>query len=209
MTEHAVTAVVVDDHPITRLGVVTMLQQHGIVVVGEAGTGEDGVAAVAQHRPDVLVTDLRLGAGIDGVGVTEQVRALPSPPAVLVLTTYDEDRDIVRAVEAGAAGYLLKDAPPDQLGRAVRDAARGLTVLTPDLARRVVTHLQEARVSLSARESEILALVADGRSNRDIARALVISEATVKTHLVHIFTKLDASSRTEAVAIARRRGLLG
>lgn len=208
MSTAPVRAVVVEDHPVTRFGIVTLLEQHGVSVVGEAATGEAGLEVVAEARPDVVVTDLRLGEGIDGVAVTTAVAQLPAPPAVLVLTTYDTDRDIVRAVEAGAAGYLLKDAPPADIVTAVRDAAAGLTVLAPAMAARVVTHLRSARQELSARELEILRHVAEGRSNKEVARALFISEATVKTHLVHIYTKLGADSRTEAVAIARRVGLL-
>lgn len=208
MSEAPVRVVVVDDHPVTRYGVVMMLSQHDLTVVGEAATGEDAIEVVEQATPDVVVTDLRLGEGIDGVGVTAAVRALPTPPAVLVLTTYDTDRDIVRAVEAGAAGYLLKDAPPADIVAAVRDAASGLTVLAPAMAQRVVTHLRSGRADLSERELEILRHVADGMTNKDVARALFISEATVKTHLVHVFTKLGADSRTAAVAIARKDGLL-
>ena len=137
-----------------------------------------------------------------------QVRGTRPAPAVLVLTTYDTDRDIVRAVEAGAAGYLLKDADPARITDAVIRAAAGGTVLSPDLAQRVVARISRPQADLSAREVEILAAVARGLSNREIARSLVISEATVKTHLVHVFTKLDVDSRTAAVARAREDGLI-
>lgn len=204
-----VSVVVVEDHPVTRMGVVALLgQDERLSVVGEAGTGEEALAVVEREAPDVVVTDLRLGDGMDGVGVTAALRARRESPAVLVLTTYDTDRDIVRAVEAGAAGYLLKDAAPTDIVGAVVRAARGETVLTPDLAQRVVARMSRARVDLSAREVEILAAVARGLGNREIARELVISEATVKTHLVHAFTKLDVDSRTAAVARARDEGLL-
>lgn len=204
-----VSVVVVEDHPVTRMGVVALLgQDERLSVVGEAGTGEEALAVVEREAPDVVVTDLRLGDGMDGVGVTAALRARRESPAVLVLTTYDTDRDIVRAVEAGAAGYLLKDAAPVDIVGAVVRAARGETVLTPDLAQRVVARMSRARVDLSAREVEILAAVARGLGNREIARELVISEATVKTHLVHAFTKLDVDSRTAAVARARDEGLL-
>lgn len=204
-----VSVVVVEDHPVTRVGVVALLgQDERLSVVGEAGTGEEALAVVDREGPDVVVTDLRLGDGMDGVGVTAALRARREAPAVLVLTTYDTDRDIVRAVEAGAAGYLLKDAAPADIVGAVVRAARGETVLTPDLAQRVVVRMSRARVDLSAREVEILAAVARGLGNREIARELVISEATVKTHLVHAFTKLDVDSRTAAVARARDEGLL-
>lgn len=205
----SVRVVVVEDHPVTRLGIVALLgQDERLTVVGEAGTGEEAVAVVEQERPDVVVTDLRLGDGMDGVGVTAALRTPRAAPAVLVLTTYDTDRDIVRAVEAGAAGYLLKDADPAEIVGAVVRAASGETVLSPALAQRVVARMGRPRADLSAREVEILAAVARGLGNREIARSLVISEATVKTHLVHVFTKLDVDSRTAAVARAREEGLL-
>ena len=208
-TTSAVRVVVVEDHPVTRMGVVALLgQDERIEVVGEAGAGEDALEVVAREHPDVVVTDLRLGDGLDGVGVTSAVRGTRPAPAVLVLTTYDTDRDIVRAVEAGAAGYLLKDADPARITDAVIRAAAGGTVLSPDLAQRVVARISRPQADLSAREVEILAAVARGLSNREIARSLVISEATVKTHLVHVFTKLDVDSRTAAVARAREDGLI-
>lgn len=204
-----VSVVVVEDHPVTRMGIVTLLDQdERVAVVGEAGTGEEALAVVARERPDVVVTDLRLGDGLDGVGVTTALRTQREAPAVIVLTTYDTDRDIVRAVEAGAAGYLLKDADPADIVGAVVRAATGETVLSADLAQRVVARMGRARVELSAREVEILAAVARGLGNKEIARELFISEATVKTHLVHAFTKLDVDSRTAAVARAREDGLL-
>lgn len=208
-TTSTVRVVVVEDHPVTRMGVVALPgQDERIEVVGEAGAGEDALGVVAREHPDVVVTDLRLGDGLDGVGVTSAVRGTRPAPAVLVLTTYDTDRDIVRAVEAGAAGYLLKDADPARITDAVIRAAAGGTVLSPDLAQRVVARISRPQADLSPREVEILAAVARGLSNREIARALVISEATVKTHLVHVFTKLDVDSRTAAVARAREDGLI-
>lgn len=205
----SVRVVVVEDHPVTRLGVVALLgQDERLSVVGEAGTGEEALLVVEREAPDVVVTDLRLGDGMDGVGVTAALRATRPAPAVLVLTTYDTDRDIVRAVEAGAAGYLLKDSAPGDIVDAVVRAADGGTVLSPALAQRVVARMGRARAELSAREVEILAAVARGLGNREIARSLFISEATVKTHLVHVFTKLDVDSRTAAVDRARQDGLL-
>jgi DNA-binding NarL/FixJ family response regulator len=210
MTSSPVRVVVVEDHPVTRMGIVALLgQDERLTVVGEAGTGEEALATVEAQRPDVVVTDLRLGDGMDGVGVTSAVRARRSAPAVLVLTTYDTDRDIVRAVEAGAAGYLLKDADPSDIVGAVVAAASGESVLSPALAQRVVARMGRQQADLSAREVEILTAVAQGLGNREIARTLFISEATVKTHLVHVFTKLDVDSRTAAVARAREDGLLG
>ncbi|QBF47881.1 LuxR C-terminal-related transcriptional regulator [Janibacter limosus] len=192
------------------MGIVALLgQDERLSVVGQAGTGEEALATLEAQRPDVVVTDLRLGAGMDGVGVTSAVRARRGAPAVLVLTTYDTDRDIVRAVEAGAAGYLLKDADPADIVGAVVAAASGESVLSPALAQRVVARMGRQQADLSAREVEILTAVAQGLGNREIARTLFISEATVKTHLVHVFTKLDVDSRTAAVARAREDGLLG
>ena len=208
-TTSTVRVVVVEDHPVNRMGVVALLgQDERIEVVGEAGAGEDALGVVAREHPDVVVTDLRLGDGLDGVGVSSAVRGTRPAPAVLVLTTYDTDRDIVRAVEAGAAGYLLKDADPARITDAVIRAAAGETVLSPDLAQRVVARISRPQADLSPREVEILAAVARGLSNREIGRALVISEATVKTHLVHVFTKLEVDSRTAAVARAREDGLI-
>lgn len=209
MSDAVVRLVVVEDHPVTRMGIIALLgQDERITVVGEAATGEEALEIVETERPDVIITDLRLGDGMDGVGVTTTLRARRAAPAVLVLTTYDTDRDIVRAVEAGAAGYLLKDAAPEEIVGAVVRAAAGETVLSADLAQRVVARLGRTRAELSAREVEILGTVARGLPNREIARELFISEATVKTHLVHIFTKLDVDSRTAAVARAREDGLL-
>ncbi|WP_435199042.1 response regulator [Janibacter sp. GS2] len=209
MSGRVVSVVVVEDHPVTRMGIVTLLgQDERLRVAGQAGTGEEALAVVERARPDVVVTDLRLGDGMDGVGVTTALRTRRAAPAVLVLTTYDTDRDIVRAVEAGATGYLLKDADPGDIVGAVVRAAAGETVLSPALAQRVVARMGRPRADLSTREVEVLAAVATGLGNREIARSLFISEATVKTHLVHAFTKLDVDSRTAAVARAREEGLL-
>ena len=205
-----VSVVVVDDHPVVRAGLLALLgTRPGLHVVGEAGSCEQALRLAAELAPDVILCDLRLGPGPDGVAVTRAVRAAgASAPAVLILTTYDHDADLVRAVEAGAAGYLLKDAGPDQIVAAIAAAARGETLFGPELTQRVVATMRVRRVELSAREIEVLALVARGLSNREVARRLVVSEATVKTHLNHVFTKLGAESRTAAVAAARAAGLL-
>ena len=201
--------VVVEDHPVTRMGVVTLLgQDERLTVVGQADSGREALAVVEAERPDVLVTDLRLGDGMDGVGVTREVRARREAPAVLVLTTYDTDRDIVRAVEAGAAGYLLKDADPAQIVGAVVRAARGETVLSPDLAQRVIARMSRPRAELSAREAEILTAVSQGLGNKEIARALFISEETVKTHVSRILAKLGLRDRVQAVVLAYESGLV-
>lgn len=205
----SVRVFLVDDHPVVRAGLATLLAGDRVRVVGQAGSGEEALAYLPQARPDVVLMDLRLGAGMDGVATTERLLATPDAPAVLILTTYDTDADIIRAVEAGAAGYLLKDAPLEAILAAVEAAARGETVLAPGVAERLVTALRRPHAALSDREVDVLRALAKGSTNRAIARALFISEATVKTHLVHIFEKLGVDNRTAAVAAARERGLLG
>ncbi|MGA4508162.1 response regulator [Propionibacteriaceae bacterium G1746] len=209
---------IVDDHPVVRQGMAALLATApGVVVVGAAATVDEALHAAHDLTPDVVLTDLRLGVGEqdtvtrDGVWLCEQLRPGGTDgdgPAVVILTTYDHDRDIVRAVEAGAAGYLLKDADPETIIRAVTDAAAGLDVLPDDLAQRVVDTMRAPRVELSSRERQVLAQVAVGASNRDIARTLFITEATVKTHLVRAFAKLGVDSRTAAANRARELGLL-
>ena len=204
-----IRVLIVDDHPVVRTGLVALLSgEPDLKVVGVAASGEEAVALAADLAPDVVLCDLRLGAGLDGVGVTAALRRDPDGPAVLILTTYDNDSDIARAVLAGAAGYLLKDAAPATIAAGIADAAAGRLVLSADLERRVVDRLVRGVPQLSERELDVLQLVADGRANKEIARALFISEATVKTHLVHAFGKLGADSRTSAVALARQHGLL-
>ncbi|MFC6704511.1 response regulator [Flexivirga alba] len=198
----------VDDHPVVRTGLRMLLTTAGIEVVAEAANGQDAVRLAEECDVDVVLMDLQMGAGIDGVAATELVLAKPDAPRVLILTTYDTDQDILRAVEAGASGYLLKDAPPDDLVDAVHRAARGETVLAPVVADRLLARLRNPAPTLSARELEVLRQVAQGRSNREVAKTLFVSEATVKTHLVHVFEKLGADSRTGAVARARELGLL-
>lgn len=217
--EPQVSVLVVDDHPVVRAGITALLGlQPGLRVVGEAADGEQAITLAAEQDPDVVLCDLRLGEGLDGVAVIEAVRGGAPPsaaraqgeagPAVLILTTYDHDADLVRAVEAGAAGYLLKDADPTTIVAAIRAAARGESVLGEEMTRRVVASMRVRRADLSAREREVLGLVAEGLSNREVARRLVLSEATVKTHLNHTFGKLGVDSRTAAVAAARGAGLL-
>jgi len=205
----SIRILLVDDHPIVRAGLRAVVQARGVSVIGEAATGEEAVALAADLRPDVVLCDLRLGAGMDGVATTIALRALPDAPAVLILTTFDHDAQIIRAVEAGAAGYLLKDVGTDVIARAIADAAAGSAVPTPGGDTRLVAALRAPRVTLTAREQEVLALVATGAGNREIAARLFISEATVKTHVVHLLEKLGVESRSAAAAEARRRGLLG
>jgi len=200
---------VVDDHPVVRDGLRAILAtQPDLEVVGDAADGDAAIAAASRLRPDVVLMDLRM-PGLDGAGATARITAEQSGTKVLVLTTYDTDADILRAVEAGATGYLLKDAPREELFAAVRAAARGETVLAPSVAARLVRRVRGADpMTLSKRELEVLRLVADGATNAEAARALSIGEATVKTHLVHAFSKLGVDDRTAAVTVARQRGEL-
>ncbi|GAA1544777.1 response regulator transcription factor [Actinomadura kijaniata] len=201
--------VIADDHPVVRAGLRALLAgEPGIAVLAEAGTGEDAVRQAGLARPDLVLMDLRLGEGIDGVEATRRILALPDPPRVLVLTTYDSDADIARAIDVGASGYLLKAGPPEELFQGVRTAARGETALSPRVATRLMNRMRDPAPALSPREIEILELLATGSSNRQIARRLFISEATVKTHLVHVFGKLGVDTRTAAVTAAVERRLI-
>ncbi len=204
-----VRVLVVDDHPVVRSGLAGMLGlADDLEVVGEAADGLAACELVGALSPDVVLMDLRMPL-LDGAGATARIRAEHPGTHVLVLTTYDDDRDIVRAVEAGATGYLLKDTPVVRLVEAVRAAARGETVLAPHVAARLVSRLREpADTTLTPREVEVLREVARGRSNAQIGRALFIGEATVKTHLLRTFAKLGVDDRTLAVTVALQRGLL-
>jgi DNA-binding NarL/FixJ family response regulator len=205
----SVQVLLVDDHPVVRAGLRALLSATGrVAVVGEASSGAQAIALARTLIPDVVLMDLQMGEGMDGVSATRALQELDHPPRVLILTTYDTDADILRAVEAGAAGYLLKDAPTDQLVDAVYAAARGETVLAPLVAQRLLTRLRSPAPELSAREIEVLTLVAKGLPNKMIARQLFISEATVKSHLVHLFGKLGVDNRTAAVAAARQAGVI-
>ncbi|MDT7783709.1 MAG: hypothetical protein QOF58_2128 [Pseudonocardiales bacterium] len=198
--------VIVDDHPVVRDGLRGMLTSADFEVVGEAASGDEAVAVVTALGPDVVLMDLRM-PGSDGLSAIERLRSHPC--RVLVLTTYDTDRDVLPAIKAGATGYLLKDTPRDELHRAIRSAHAGEAVLSPAVATRLLGQVREpAEEPLSARELEVLALVAKGSTNRAVAAALFISEATVKTHLLHVYAKLGVSDRAAAVAVAYERGLL-
>ncbi|MEE1747952.1 MULTISPECIES: response regulator transcription factor [unclassified Streptomyces] len=212
-TARVITLVVVDDHPVVRDGLRGMFDSApGFEVLGEASNGVEGVELALRLDPDVVLMDLRMPGG-GGVAAITELTGRGTRSKVLVLTTYDTDSDTLPAIEAGATGYLLKDAPRDELFTAVRAAADGRTVLSPAVASRLISRVRTPAApggeSLSAREREVLELVAKGTSNREIAAELFISEATVKTHLTHVFAKLGAKDRAAAVAIGYERGILG
>lgn len=197
-----------DDHAVVRAGLLALLgSEPDIEVVGEAGSGEEAVALAARLTPDVVLMDLQLGPGIDGVEATRRI-AGPGNVHVLVLTTYDTDADITRAIEAGATGYLLKAERPEELFAAIRSAAQGRTTLSPPVASRVMAHMRRPGPTLTERELDILGQLSRGLGNRDIARALFISEATVKTHLGRIYDKLGVDTRAGAVSVAKEKRLL-
>ena len=206
---NSIRILITDDHPVVREGLAGMLAgQPDFEVVGLAADGE---AAVALHRtltPDVTLMDLQM-PGLDGVGAIEAIQAQHPAAHILVLTTYDADADILRAIEAGATGYLLKDAPREELFRAIRATAAGESVLAPAVAARLMTRMRApAEENLSAREIEVLQLVAKGSSNKEVGKALHIGTATVKTHLIHIYSKLGVDDRTAAVTTAIEKGII-
>lgn len=204
-----VGVLLVDDHPVVRTGLRAVIgTRPGITIVGEAATGEEGVQLAAHLRPDVVLCDLRLGEGMDGVAATAALHSLRPAPAVIILTTFERDADILRAIEAGAAGYLLKDVSPDTIVDAIHAAVRGEMVLAPELATRVMRGMRSPTPRLTERELEVLQHLSTGSSNKQIARTLFVSEATVKSHLVHIFTKLGVDNRARAVHVAREAGIL-
>jgi len=209
MTSAPIRVVVADDHPIVRQGVVALLQAGaGIEVIAEVADGRQALSAAVTKDPDVVLMDLRMPE-MDGVEATRAVRNRCPDVAVLVLTTYDTDEAIVRAVEAGAAGFMLKDSPTEDLVDAVRRAASGETVLAPPITRRLEQRLHKVSPdALTAREIDVLREVANGNTNAEIAQRLHISEATVKTHLIHIYDKLAVSDRAAAVARAYEKGVL-
>ncbi|MEV0582239.1 response regulator transcription factor [Nonomuraea sp. NPDC050310] len=204
-----VRLLIVDDHPVVRQGLRGMLEpEPGLEVVGEAGSGDEAVVRAAEYDPDVILMDLRMPGG-DGVSAIGRILAGGGRARIIVLTTYETDQDIVRAVEAGAAGYLLKDTSRADLLAAIGSAVRGETVLSPSVATRLVSRMRApVTESLTPREAEVLRLVARGLTNADIGRELFISETTVKTHLLRVFGKLGVSDRTAAVTTAMDRGLL-
>jgi len=200
---------IADDHPVVRDGLSSMFaREPGFEVLGEAADGTEAVRLAQALEPDVILMDLRM-PGMDGVAAISELARRGVAARVLVLTTYDTDSHVLPAIEAGATGYLLKDAPRAELMRAVQAAARGQAVLSPSVATRLMSRVRTPAVEpLSQRELEVLALVAAGNTNREAAAALFISEATVKTHLLNIYAKLGVSDRTAAVSAAYNRGLL-
>ncbi|QTH60014.1 response regulator transcription factor [Corynebacterium hindlerae] len=208
--------VLADDHEIVRLGLRAVLEaEPDITIVGEASTAEEAIAAAQAGGVDLILMDLRFGAGeagrkvATGADATAAIRkTVVDPPHVLMVTNYDTDADILGAIEAGAVGYLLKDAPPKELIAAVRSASCGDTAMSPVVADRLMTREETPQATLTPRELQVLTLVAEGNSNRVIGFTLELSEATVKSHLVHIYDKLGVRSRTSAVASARELGYL-
>lgn len=208
MAETPIRLLIADDHPIVRDGIRGMFAgDPDFEVLGEAADGAQAVELARALNPDVILMDLRMPV-MDGVTAIKELVKLSLPARVLVLTTYDTDKDVLPAIEAGATGYLLKDTGREDLVRAVRTAARGEAVLSPSVATRLLGQVRAPADSLSARELEVLRLIAQGSTNREAARTLFISEATVKSHVLHIYAKLGVNDRAAAVAAAFRRGLL-
>ncbi|MFD6435653.1 response regulator [Streptomyces venezuelae] len=198
-----------DDHPVVRAGLRAVLEtEEGIAVTAEAATAEEAVTRAAQGDIDVVLMDLQFGKGMNGAQATAAITARPRAPRVLIVTTYDTDADTLPAIEAGATGYLLKDAPPEELAAAVRTAAAGRTTLAATVADRLMNRLRTPATTLTRRETEVLALVADGLSNQAIGARLHLTEGTVKSHLARIYAKLDVDSRTSAVATGTQLGLI-
>lgn len=208
MTDPAqpIRVLLVDDHPVVRTGLRALLEGfEGVEVVGEAADGTEALTKV-HDGVDVVVMDVEM-PGLDGITTTERITAQNGPP-VLILTTYDTQSDVLAAVDAGAKGYLLKDAAPEKLRRAILDTAAGKPTLSSEVAALLMTRMQQPRLSLSTREVELLAQLATGATNRQLAKSLFISEATVKTHLVHIYQKLGVTNRTAAINMAREQRLI-
>ncbi|HEY3709903.1 MAG TPA: response regulator transcription factor [Amycolatopsis sp.] len=209
MTGTPIRLLLADDHPVVRAGLRAVLEtEPDLVVVAEVATAQEAVARAAEGGIDVVLMDLQFGAGMNGAEATAAITARPGGPRVLVVTTYDTDADTLPAIEAGATGYLLKDALPEDLAAAVRTAAAGRTTLAPSVADRLMNRLRTPGTALTRREIEVLTLVADGLSNQALARRLHLTEGTVKSHLARVYSKLGVDSRTAAVAAATGLGLI-
>jgi len=201
-----IAVLLADDHPVVRGGLAAIVdQQADMRVVAEAGDGEEAIALYERHRPDVMVLDLRMPK-CDGVAVVQRVLQMNPKACILIMTTYDGDEDIFQCLSQGAKGYLLKDAPRQEILSAIRAVSEDRPYTSSTVAAKALQRM--GRPSLTQREADVLQLVAQGRSNKDIARRLAITEGTAKTHVKAILTKLDAISRTEAVAVAQKRGLI-
>ncbi|MCW1249297.1 response regulator transcription factor [Acaricomes phytoseiuli] len=209
-----IRVLLVDDHPVVRAGLRAMLTDfEDIAVIAEAADGDAALKELKRLQTtgtpaDVVLMDLQMGSGMNGTTATAQIKLMEQPPPVLILTTYDTDADILAAVAAGASGYMLKDAPPEQIHQAVVSAAAGNTALAPRVAALLMNRVSNPSHSLTSREVQLLELLSTGLSNRTMAKQLFVSEATVKTHLVHIYAKLGVENRTAAIAAAVQRGVI-
>ncbi len=201
--DRAIRLVIVDDHAVVRAGIRALIEtQEDLSVVGEASDSSTAIDVVKRTQPDVVLMDLNLGPGPGGAATTKLLAALATPPKVLILTTYDTEADILNAIDAGASGYLLKDAPPSEVFQAVRSTANGDTVLSPAVTATLVRRATSSEPAITDREASVLELLADGLGNKDIAKQLLVSEATIKSHLSHIYAKLNVDTRAGAVAKA-------
>lgn len=204
-----IRVVIVDDHAVVRAGIRALIEtQADLLVVGEAADSATAIDVVSNTQPDVVLMDLSLGTGPGGAATTAILSDLATPPRVLVLTTYDTEADVLAAIDAGATGYLLKDAPPDDVFRAVRNTAQGDTVLAPTVAATLIRRASSPIPLLTDREIDVLELLADGLGNKDMAKILLVSEATIKAHLSHIYTKLETDTRAGAVAKGIERRII-
>ncbi|MFI0793509.1 response regulator [Micromonospora rubida] len=209
MAEPLIRLLLADDHPVVRAGLRAVLEtEPGFIIVAEAATAEGAVTRAAEGDIDVVLMDLQFGKGMNGAEATAVITSRPGAPRVLIVTTYGTDADVVPAIEAGATGYLLKDAPPEDLAAAVRTAAAGRSALAPAVADRLMNRLRTPRAALTRREVEVLVLVAEGLSNQAVGRRLHLTEGTVKSHLAHVYAKLGVDSRTAAVVAATDLGLI-
>ncbi|GAA3046662.1 response regulator transcription factor [Gordonia defluvii] len=209
MTDDTIRLLLADDHPVVRAGLRAVLEaESDLSVVGEAATAREAVDRAAEGGVDVVLMDLQFGRGMGGAEATALITGRVGAPRVLIVTTYDSDADTLPAIEAGATGYILKDAPPEDLAAAVRTAAAGRTTLAPTVADRLMDRLRVPGASLTRRETEVLSLVAEGLSNHAIGDRLHLTEGTVKSHLARIYAKLNVDSRTAAVASATDLGLI-